>query len=277
MITVSIVTYRTDLEELGKCLASLRSDVVKRVYIIDNASEQRIHKFCHDQGDWVEYIANSNTGYGAGHNIALRKVIQEGEAEYHLVLNTDVEFDPSVLGILHRYMDENSDIGQVQPSILYPNGKLQYTVRKLPTPWDLIVRRFVPWGKHTQHNHRYTLRHIDHDTEFDVPYHQGCFMLIRVEALKEVGLFDERFFMYPEDIDLTRRIHRKYRTMYTPICSVVHAHRGASYYDLRMTWTHIVNICRYFNKWGWIYDRERSECNRKLEHLAQEQQKESLN
>ena len=77
-------------------------------------------------------------------------------------------------------------------------------------------------------------------------------------------MFDERFFMYPEDIDITRRMHSKYRTMYWPNVSVVHAHRAASYKSTRMLKIHIVNMVKYFNKWGWFFDSERRKVNREI-------------
>ena len=105
----------------------------------------------------------------------------------------------------------------------------------------------------------------------EVPYLSGCFMLLRTEALKNVGMFDERFFMYPEDIDLTRRIHRKYKTIFYPNVSVVHHHARASYQNVRLLAVHVWNLVRYFNKWGWFFDKERKKVNefvlRKLDLL----------
>lgn len=87
-------------------------------------------------------------------------------------------------------------------------------------------------------------------------------MLFRMSALKQVGLFDERFFMYAEDIDITRRMHARFRTVYYPGATIVHDHARASYRSGRALRTHIVNMIRYFNKWGWIGDRERDQFNR---------------
>lgn len=67
--------------------------------------------------------------------------------------------------------------------------------------------------------------------------------------------------MYPEDIDLTRRIHAVAKTLYWPGATVVHAHRAASYRSMRMAWIHAVNMARYFNKWGWFRDPERRVVN----------------
>jgi GT2 family glycosyltransferase len=95
----------------------------------------------------------------------------------------------------------------------------------------------------------------------NVPYLSGCFMLMRTKAVQKARLFDERFFMYPEDIDLTRRIHRDYLTIYYPYTTIIHNHEKASYRSGKMLWIHIVNMCRYFNKWGWFYDPERKLIN----------------
>jgi len=77
-------------------------------------------------------------------------------------------------------------------------------------------------------------------------------------------MFDERFFMYPEDIDLTRRIHRKYRTVFYPEVSVVHQHAQGSYSNVKLLFIHIRNMVRYFNKWGWFFDKERREINNEI-------------
>ncbi|ULQ59885.1 hypothetical protein K7I13_00590 [Brucepastera parasyntrophica] len=98
----------------------------------------------------------------------------------------------------------------------------------------------------------------------NVPYLSGCFMFFRVAALITEGFFDERFFMYPEDIDITRRIHRKYKTMYYPDISIMHIHEAASYKDKKMLKIHIINLIRYFNKWGWFFDKERRTINKNV-------------
>ena len=86
-------------------------------------------------------------------------------------------------------------------------------------------------------------------------------MFLRTKAAVEAGLFDERYFMYPEDMDLTRTIHRNYLTLYCPLWTIVHHHTRASYNDRRMLKIHMQNMCRYFNKWGWLFDAERRTFN----------------
>lgn len=262
MITVSIVTYKTDLEELTLCLQSLNSPLVSKIFIVDNSQEKYIKDFC-TQYTNVIYIGSENVGYGAGHNQALRKVLDTDD-KYHIVLNSDVYFKPDVLDKLVRYMDTHEDVAQVQPNIVFPNGEMQYTCRMLPTPANLIFRRFLPKPMVEKMNYKYLLQYNDHTQEMNVPYHQGSFMFFRTECFKKVGLFDERFFMYPEDIDITRRMHKHYRTMFWPGVTVVHAHRAASYKSKKMLRIHMENMIKYFNKWGWIFDKERSEWNKQL-------------
>ena len=262
IITVSIVTYKTETEELQKCLDSLQSELVSKIYVVDNSRQKYLEDFCKGKEE-VEYIPDNNVGYGAAHNIAIRKAIADG-SQYHLVLNSDVYFEPASLQKLVEYMDAKEDVAMVQPNVVYPNGEMQYTCRLLPTPANLIFRRFLPKKMVEGMNYRYMLKMFDHKTELNVPYHQGSFMFFRVKCFEKVGLFDERYFMYPEDIDITRRMHRHFRTMFWPGVTVVHAHRAASYKSKKMLKIHMWNMCKYFTKWGWLFDKERTAWNNEL-------------
>jgi len=262
-LAASIVTYHTDVQELANALDSLERGGVKLIYVVDNSSDKAIAEVCAARIGRVVYKPSANRGFGAGHNVAIRESLAI-PVKYHLVMNSDVAFASDVISELVDYMDENTDVGAVQPRIVGSDGELQYTVRMLPTPFDLILRRFIPGWMFSKRRAHYELRHLDHSRPFDVPYHQGSFMLLRGEALRKVGLFDERFFMYPEDIDLTRRIHSCYRTMYVPNATVIHYHRRESYSSWRMLRIHSLNMIRYFNKWGWWYDPERRRINSAL-------------
>jgi len=97
-----------------------------------------------------------------------------------------------------------------------------------------------------------------------VPFLSGCFMLLRTEALQKVGLFDERFFLYFEDTDLSRRIHQQFRTVFFPDATIQHIHERKSYKEFKQLWYHIKSSIYYFNKWGWFIDRERDTVNRNI-------------
>lgn len=211
----------------------------------------------------VEYIFNnSNVGFGAGHNIAIRKILDT--TKYHLVLNPDVRFENSVLEKLSKYLDSHQDVGLVIPKVEYPDGQLQYVCKLLPTPVDMIFRRFLPNRVIEKRLQRFELRDTGYNKEMVVPYLSGCFMFLRTTALKKVGLFDERFFMYPEDIDLTRRIYKEFRTVFYPNVKITHTHAKESYKSFKLFYIHVVNMVKYFNKWGWIFDSERRTINKKV-------------
>lgn len=262
MVTASIVVHRTpesDLSTALKCLAA--SAVVDAVWVIDNSPDASLRSVAVAHG--ARYVKVDNRGFGAGHNVAIRRALDRG-ARYHIVMNADVRWEGDVPATLAAYMDSHPDVGQCMPRTIYPDGMLQYTARRLPTPLDLFAKRFLPKSLTQRLMHRYLLAEADHSAPFNVPYLLGSFMFFRCDALRAEGLFDERFFMYPEDIDITRRIHRHWLTMYLPIATIVHAHAAASRHSSRMLRIHIVNMVRYFNKWGWLIDPERRHFNRRL-------------
>ena len=256
MLNISIVLYRPNWKQVADLtIIMLQSKYVNRIYWIDNSSvKTQDLPICSDK---VEYIFNDkNLGYGAGHNIAIRESIYDN-IPFHLVINPDILLNAQDIDTMYQFILQNSEIGCLMPKVLYPNGELQYLCKLLPTPMDVFGRRFLPKRWIRKRNEKYEMRSSGYDEMMNVPYLSGCFMLLRTQAVQNVRLFDERFFMYPEDMDLTRRIHRDYLTVYFPRVSIIHNHEHASYKSLRMLWIHVVNMCRYFNKWGWFFDKER--------------------
>ena len=260
MLNVSIVLYNPHWKSVAELTTSLlQCHNVRKVYWVDNSPKST--DMLPIVSNKIQYIHNSNNiGYGAAHNIAIRESIYD-DVPFHLVINPDIIISDDTLPTLLAFIRQHAEVGQVMPKIVSPNGEVQYLCKLLPTPMDVFGRRFLPQSWMRKRNERYELRHTGYDKMMNVPYLSGCFMLLRTEAVKKARLFDERFFMYPEDIDLTRRIHRDYLTVYFPHTTVVHHHAKASYHSLKMLWIHVVNMCRYFNKWGWFFDKEREQMN----------------
>jgi len=263
-LSASIVAFKTPEDILAKAITSFLSDTNESLlYIIDNSPTDNLRRVTNDPR--VKYIFNNrNIGFGAGHNISLKHVL--GSSKYHLVLNPDVYFDNGIIARLYTFMEENPDTGQVMPKVLYPNGRLQHLCRLLPTPQILLLRRFFNFLKSElgRQNYHHELQFSGYNKIMNVPFLSGCFMLLRMEALKKVGMFDERFFLYTEDTDLTRRIHRHYRTVYYPEVTIYHHHARGSYKDLRLTLRNISSAIRYFNRWGWFNDPERDFFNERV-------------
>jgi len=102
---------------------------------------------------------------------------------------------------------------------------------------------------------------VDLNQSLIIPNISGCFMLLRSSLISQVGGFDERFFMYCEDVDLGRRFHKVSKTVHYPHEQVYHDYEKGSYKKPKLLWYHIVSAVKYFNKHGWIWDRDRQEMN----------------
>jgi GT2 family glycosyltransferase len=261
-INASIVLYHNNTEQLARVIKSfLNTNLSVKLYLVDNSSNDDLKELKNIDGR-IEYIFNNaNLGYGAAHNIAIKKSI-ENKALYHLVLNPDIYFEYGVLEELFEYMQANNDIGNIIPQVKYPNGDVQYLCKLLPTPVDLILRRFVPscsWKKKRDQN--YELRWTGYNKIMNAPSLSGCFMFLRTSALEDVGIFDENIFMYLEDTDLNRRIHEKYKTIFYPKVEIIHEYAKESYKNKKLLRHHIKSAIYYFNKWGWIFDKKRKNIN----------------
>lgn len=264
MITSSIVLYCTDITQLNTIINCVVHSPIDYLFLIDNSPTDCLKPFCDNKLTTIEYVFNGkNKGYGAAHNIAIRRSL-DMKSEYHIVLNPDIIFNPDVVEKIKAYMDQYKSVGQLLPKVFYPDGTLQYLCKMIPTPLDLIFKRFLPSKLAQKRLHRYQLRFTGYNMVMNVPYLSGCFMFFRMSALNDIGLFDERFFMYPEDIDITRRMHKKYETIFYPEVSIVHAHAAESYRSKKMFLIHIFNMIKYFNKWGWLFDKERRDINKQL-------------
>ena len=269
MITSSIVLYKNSIAECHAVLDCLLASPVEKIYLVDHSGDDRLSSL-RTYSSRVEYIRHENLGYGSGHNVAI-KAAAELKSDYHLIANADISFAPGTLEKICAYMDSHPDVAHLLPKVFYPDGRLQYLCKLLPTPFDMFARGFLPACLIRKNQRRFTLSFTNYDTIINAPYLSGCFMFIRTKVLTEVGGFDERYFLYPEDMDLTRRIHEKYKTIMYPEVQIVHKHVAAHRSSWKMKKVMISNMIRYFNKWGWFWDPQRREFNQTLlEELRRE-------
>lgn len=263
-VSGSIVLYKSGKNVREAISSFLNTTLDVKLFLIDNSPTDEIKEELRDflTDNRIEYIFNNrNAGFGAAHNIALRKAIKL--APYHLVLNPDVYFDNGVLEEVFSFMQTSKEVGLVIPKVIYPNGNLQYLSKLLPSPSDLIFRRFLPVSLIQRRLFNYEMRFSGYNKKMEVPYISGCFMFLRTSLLATVGLFDERFFMYLEDTDLSRRFYNVAKNVFFPDVQIVHHHKRGSYKNLRLLFIHIQSAVLYFNKWGWVSDKERNLINSK--------------
>lgn len=261
-LSISLVTYKSNKDVLTDTVQSVLNStgIDFKLYIVDNSPTDEIRDWFDDYR--IEYIFNNkNIGFGAAHNIVMKDHTKLGR--YHLVLNPDIKFEPQVLKGLTAYMDEHNEVGNVIPKVNYPNGTICPVCRLLPTPFDLFLRMFVPFQSWRQKaSNRYLMNFCDFNHIINAPYLSGCFMFIRSSVLEEVGVFDDKMFMYAEDVDLSRRIHQKKKTIYYPDLVIIHHGAEESHTNLKLMRIHIASCIYYLNKWGWFFDKERSEMNK---------------
>ena len=265
--TACIVTYNTKQEELKKIICCFQKIELRfKLWISDNSEKDELRKFVEEfLDDRIEYIFNnSNGGFGAGHNVVIKRLVsEETKSEFHLMVNADVFFEENTIEKIVEYMKENKNIGQIGPKIYGTDGKVTKSCRLLPSPVNLIFRRFLPLKSVVKKlDYDYEMKWYDYKEIIDVPILSGCFIFVRTDVLKEIGGFDKRYFMYMEDYDLCRRVGKKYRTVFYPEAEIIHEHGKASYKSRKMMLLHVNSAIKYFNKWGWFFDKERKEKNR---------------
>ena len=265
--TACIVTYNTGQEELRKIIGCFQKIRLRfKLWISDNSEKDELRELIEGfLDDRIEYIFNnSNDGFGTGHNVVIKKLIEgKVESEFHLMVNADVFFEENTIEKIVDYMRGNRNIGQIGPKIYGLDGKVTKSCRLLPSPVNLIFRRFLPLKWIVEKlDYDYEMKWYDYKEIIDVPILSGCFIFVRTDVLKEIGGFDKRYFMYMEDYDLCRRIGQKHRTVFYPKAEIIHEHGKASYKSRKMMMLHVNSAIKYFNKWGWFFDKERKEKNR---------------
>lgn len=260
-VTGSIVLYNNPISEITELInGGLKGKL--ELYVIDNSPNDGLSAV--NSYDHVNYISNpSNPGFGAAHNLAINKAIESG-SKYHFIINPDIQIDMDVITPMVEYMEQHPDVGMLMPQVLNTDGSVQYLPKLLPSIFWIFRRKLKKFDPgHTQFINTYELRNIPKAKIYNAPILSGCFTLLNLTAIKEVGAYDDHFFMYFEDWDLSRRMHQKYKTIYFPQVSVYHSYDSGANKSSRLFRIFISSAITYFNKWGWFFDRERIIVNKK--------------
>jgi len=249
-ITVSIVLYNENLEELTNTINCFLSiPLSKKLYLIDNTQEKLFQNIFKQKE--IEYIAlGKNIGFGAGHNIIINKIKET--SNFHLVLNPDVSFKPSVIPNLIAELKKNETASMIAPKVLFPNGKHQYSCRRFPLISELFVRRFTflqPLLKSTKFKGQY--KDKDLTNLFFVDWITGCFHLYKTADFVELKGFDERYFLYMEDVDICKKIEKLGKNkIYYPKEEIIHVLKQGSSKNIKLFLRHTLSAIKYFLKWG---------------------------
>ncbi len=256
MVDLSIVIVSWNVRDLlRQCLASLLTASDQQpatdieLIVVDNASTDGSAAMVRDEFPAVRLIASdTNLGYPGGNNAGLRVA----QGRYVMILNPDTEVRPGALAALVAYADANPDVGVVGPQLLNPDGSVQSSRRRFPTFATALFEStwLQPIAPRRLLERYYVLDQPD-DATLDVDWVDGAALMARREAVEQVGLLDEGFFMYSEELDWCRRFRQAgWRVVYLPEAKVVH-HRGKSS-DQVVAARHIhfnTSKVRYFRKY----------------------------
>ncbi len=267
-LSVSIVCYKTPKAELHDLLDSLAIALIRSlqtptaVYLIDNSvnGELSLEELSTGLSDSVAQAielrlvqGHGNVGFGAGHNLVLSALA----SKFHLILNPDVILDKESLTTGLVYMESNQDVVVSSPSAQHLDTSKQYLCKQYPSFLTFLVRGFLPKplrGMFAGRLAKYEMHHLlDTQPSKAIPIVSGCFMLCRTSALRELGGFDERYFLYFEDFDLSLRMAKLGKLAYVPAMRIQHAGGDAAKKGIAHLWMFARSGVRFFNTHGWRF------------------------
>ncbi len=254
LIFVAYHTSRKDVIRLASCLDEISPKVGYAVVSNDHRDGEPIEDLRHRA---TCFITNRhNPGYGRAINQVVTELQRHGPLPPYIgALNTDLSWENGCFETLLAWLFKHQDVVLSVPLLQDTQGVVQLLCKPDPTLLGLFSRRFIPkcmkprWLK--SYDNWYIMADKDYYTIFDVPYLSGCCMLMRSDIFRSVGGFDERFFLYLEDADISRKFRDHGRAVHLPITSVVHHWGRGNHRSGRLTLVNLHSAWIYFNKWGW--------------------------
>lgn len=228
--------------------------------VIDNASMDDLEQSLVKKFPQVRCFINSkNLGFGTANNFALQKF----EAKYYFLINPDIIFpkDQKITKKLFEFMEKYPKIGLVSPKLLHENNEVQPSCLRFPGFWDHPLYRLGLNKKYQWAEKRVSallMNKFDHSKVLPIDWATGAAFFIRGDALRQVGFFDERFFMYFEDCDLCRRFWENgLPVYYKGDAFLIHGHERASaripgfrsIFQNKLTRVHLYSLMKYWFKW----------------------------
>jgi GT2 family glycosyltransferase len=260
-LTLVILNYNSKFW-LKKCLASLKTHYLDKTktgvktIVVDNHSTDDSLKMVRADFPWVEVVElEKNLGFSAGNNAVLKQI----NSSYVMLLNSDIEFNFNThLDLLINYMEEDSEIAVATPKINLADGSLDWAChRGEPTPWASLtyftgLDKLFPQSKHFGSYHL-TYKNLDKPHFIDAC--SGAAMMVRVKYMNEVGLLDEQFFMYGEDLDWCKRFRDAgYKIGYFPQVEIIH-HKYKSGIQTESPLTALQSKRYFYNTMLLYYDK----------------------
>lgn len=253
-ISIIIVNYKSR-DKLITCLDSITKanlgGLAYETIVVENNSGDNLSDLSYPNLKII--ISPDNLGMGGGNNLG----IKNSSGEYILISNPDIVFETNTIISLYEYFKADKNVGLIGPKLINPDGSLQYSCVRFPKFYIPLLRRTAIGSFFPSTLDYYLMKHTDHNQVQRVDWLLGACFMVRRSEIKD-GLFDERYFMYFEDVDLCRQINtRGQSVIYYPVVSVIHNHArqsaGLPWYKAlfkdRIAREHLKSAFRYFKKW----------------------------
>lgn len=255
---IVIVNWNT-CDYLRRCLQTVyacQGDFSYDVAVVDNDSQDRSVEMVSQEFPQVTLLSgHGNVGYPAGNNLGLKALGYPNDPaapRFALLLNSDTELPPDALARMLAFMEAHPEAGIAGPKLVMRDGSLDLACRRsIPTP-PIALSHVLKLDKLFPRSRlfaRYNLTFLDEDQATEVGSVVGAFMMVRREAIAQVGLMDERFFMYGEDLDWAKRIGEAgWRVYYYPEVRVLHVKGAASSQSERAKFEFTRALLLFYNK-----------------------------
>ena len=240
-----------EVELLKSCLAELTMDIGYAVVVNDYRPGEPVDQLRDGADQFI--VNNENLGYGRAVNRLVAAF--DDLPPYIGVLNTDLSWGAGTFEKILDWLENHPKVSLAVPQILDENGTVQQLCKQNPTILGLFSRRFFPerfkprWLK--RYDHWYVMADQNYDKVFEVPYLSGCCVLIRANTFLISGGFDEQYFLYLEDADITRKQSLHGLCVHLPVAEVVHGWGRGNYGSTKLMLVNLISAWQYFRKWGW--------------------------
>ena len=250
-LSLAIVTYNnaeTIENTINSIINNIPMEYKYKLYVIDNNSYDKTTEIAKKIAGNIEVVElGINKGFGYGHNSILKKI----NSKYHFVVNPDITIEnKDQIQKMVKFLESNKDVGMLSPLILSPDLSIQYLCKINPTVFDMMIRRISP-KLFSRRQNRYVMKETGYNNIMPIEYASGSFMVFRTEIYKELNGFDEKFFMYLEDADITRRVNKISKTIFYPEARVIHEWGREGHKKFKYAWITVKSMIIYFRKWGW--------------------------
>jgi len=257
-ISIIIVNYKSKDLTLN-CLKSIKQadwpGLDYEIIVVDNYSVDLTSRDLEAFGE-IKFVMNGkNLGYGAANN----QGISRAQGRYIVIMNPDTVAAKDVFAKLHDYLENNPSVGVVGPKQFNLDGTVQETCFRWPGFLTPLYRRtpLGKIGKARKDLDRFLYRDYNKNSPRQVDWLLGSFLFCRASALRQVGVFDEKYFLYFEDIDLCRRFWRSgWQVVYNPEAAITHNHIRQSakapwykFFKNSAAWHHLASWLKYLWKW----------------------------